>query len=93
MAVLDNLECQVMKCWIIQTLLYVFFFFLHFNEITAEELSFQFCSRNSVNFQELARCSDDFSGAQLKAVCVEAVSNIFYVSSISRNIYIYIIHI
>jgi 26S proteasome regulatory subunit T5 len=26
-----------------------------------------------VNFQELARCTDDFNGAQLKAVCVEAV--------------------
>lgn len=25
-----------------------------------------------VNFEELARCTDDFSGAQLKAVCVEA---------------------
>lgn len=25
-----------------------------------------------VNFQELARCTDDFNGAQLKAVCVEA---------------------
>jgi 26S proteasome regulatory subunit T5 len=26
----------------------------------------------SVNFEELARCCDDFNGAQLKAVCVEA---------------------
>jgi len=26
----------------------------------------------SVNFEELARCTDDFNGAQLKAVCVEA---------------------
>lgn len=26
----------------------------------------------SVNFEELARCSDDFNGAMLKAVCVEA---------------------
>ena len=25
-----------------------------------------------VNFKELARCTDDFNGAQLKAVCVEA---------------------
>ena len=25
-----------------------------------------------VNFQELARCTEDFNGAQLKAVCVEA---------------------
>merc|ERR1719253_2088050 len=27
---------------------------------------------DSVNFEELARCCDDFNGAQLKAVCVEA---------------------
>lgn len=27
-----------------------------------------------MNFEELARCTDDFNGAQLKAVCVEAVS-------------------
>ncbi len=28
-----------------------------------------------VNFEELARCTDDFNGAQCKAVCVEAVSH------------------
>merc|ERR1711939_1243116 len=27
---------------------------------------------DSVNYEELARCTDDFNGAQLKAVCVEA---------------------
>ncbi|KAK5970336.1 Proteasome (Prosome macropain) 26S subunit ATPase 3 [Trichostrongylus colubriformis] len=27
-----------------------------------------------VNFEELARCTDDFNGAQCKAVCVEAVN-------------------
>ncbi|XP_065844924.1 26S proteasome regulatory subunit 6A-B-like [Oscarella lobularis] len=27
---------------------------------------------SKVNFEELARCTDDFNGAQLKAVCVEA---------------------
>jgi 26S proteasome regulatory subunit T5 len=27
---------------------------------------------SDVNFEELARCSEDFNGAQLKAVCVEA---------------------
>lgn len=26
-----------------------------------------------VNFDELARCTDDYNGAMLKAVCVEAV--------------------
>jgi 26S proteasome regulatory subunit T5 len=25
-----------------------------------------------VNYEELARCTDDFNGAQCKAVCVEA---------------------
>ncbi|KAI6183196.1 Rpt-5 [Aphelenchoides bicaudatus] len=28
--------------------------------------------QNTVNFEELARCTDDFNGAQCKAVCVEA---------------------
>lgn len=27
---------------------------------------------SDTNFKELARCTDDFNGAQLKAVCVEA---------------------
>ena len=27
-----------------------------------------------VNFDELSRCTDDYNGAMLKAVCVEAVS-------------------
>lgn len=30
-----------------------------------------------MNYEELARCTDDFNGAQCKAVCVEAVSMIF----------------
>jgi 26S proteasome regulatory subunit T5 len=29
-------------------------------------------NKDEVNFQELARATDDFNGAQLKAVCVEA---------------------
>jgi 26S proteasome regulatory subunit T5 len=28
--------------------------------------------QNDVNFEELARSTDDFNAAQLKAVCVEA---------------------
>lgn len=31
-----------------------------------------------VNFEELSRSTDDFNGAQCKAVCVEAVSKLFY---------------
>ncbi len=45
-----------------------------------------FCSRiiyvlflaiysKDVNFEELARSTDDFNGAQCKAVCVEAVND------------------
>lgn len=34
---------------------------------------FSFFSKD-VNFDELSRCTDDFNGAQCKAVCVEAVS-------------------
>jgi len=29
-------------------------------------------SKKDVNWQELARCTDEFNGAQMKAVCVEA---------------------
>ena len=34
---------------------------------------YPFCSPD-VNFDELSRCTDDYNGAMLKAVCVEAVS-------------------
>ncbi|XP_018647085.1 26S protease regulatory subunit 6a, putative [Schistosoma mansoni] len=34
--------------------------------------------QKDVNFEELARCTDDFNGAQCKAVCVEAVSCTHY---------------
>lgn len=30
-------------------------------------------TNKDVNFEELARCTDDFNGAQCKAVCIEAV--------------------
>lgn len=33
-----------------------------------------FVNSGDVNYEELARCTDDFNGAQCKAVCVEAVS-------------------
>lgn len=33
-----------------------------------------------VNFDELSRCTDDFNGAMLKAVCVEAVSSLNFPS-------------
>ncbi|CAF5043753.1 unnamed protein product, partial [Rotaria magnacalcarata] len=29
-------------------------------------------TNKDVNFEELARCTDDFNGAQCKAVCIEA---------------------
>ena len=31
-------------------------------------------TNKDVNFEELSRCTDDFNGAQCKAVCIEAVS-------------------
>lgn len=45
--------------------------------MTALKWKFQIHSRKmnvhpDVNFEELARSTDDFNGAQLKAVCVEA---------------------
>ena len=36
--------------------------------------SLSFLLSPDVNFDELARCTDDYNGAMLKAVCVEAVS-------------------
>jgi hypothetical protein len=33
----------------------------------------------AVNFEEIARSTEDFNGAQLKAVCVEAVSRICHI--------------
>ena len=36
---------------------------IHSRKMTTDE---------DVNFEELARCTDDFNGAQCKAVCVEA---------------------
>lgn len=48
-------------------------------------ITFSSCSKE-VNFEELARCTDDFNGAQLKAVCVEAVStNTFILSIYEKN--------
>ena len=37
-----------------------------------------------VNYEELARCTDDFNGAQCKAVCVEA-GTIFYKCCVGEN--------
>jgi ATP-dependent 26S proteasome regulatory subunit len=42
-------------------------------------------TNKDVNFEELARCTDDFNGAQCKAVCIEAVCiYIFYKSKKSK---------
>ena len=38
-------------------------------------MMFLYFSSADVNYEELSRCTDDFNGAQCKAVCVEAVSN------------------
>lgn len=53
---------------------------------------------DSVNFEELARCTDDMNGAQLKAVCVEAgmlvcsFSSLFIVSFYSPPSICYVLH-
>ena len=31
--------------------------------------------KDDTNFEELARCCDDFNGAQCKAICVEVIRN------------------
>ncbi len=36
-------------------------------------------TNKDVNFEELARCTDDFNGAQCKAVCIEAVCLYIYI--------------
>jgi 26S proteasome regulatory subunit T5 len=37
-----------------------------------EESNLSPSNNSDVNFEEIARCTNDFNGAQLKAVCVEA---------------------
>ncbi len=44
---------------------------------------FQMNVSPDVNYEELARSTDDFNGAQLKAVCVEA--GILYPSRVERK--------
>jgi 26S proteasome regulatory subunit T5 len=51
---------------------------------------FEICATFSspdVNFDELARCTDDFNGAQCKAVCVEAVGLIRTLNFFEINIF------
>lgn len=38
-----------------------------------------------VNFDELSRCTDDYNGAMLKAVCVEAVRAVTEIDHFSRS--------
>uniref|UniRef100_A0A8C4XRC6 Proteasome 26S subunit, ATPase 3 n=1 Tax=Falco tinnunculus TaxID=100819 RepID=A0A8C4XRC6_FALTI len=59
-------------CWVLRklhTLLLLFGTCSHFSP-----LPFPIHISPDVNYEELARCTDDFNGAQCKAVCVEAVS-------------------
>lgn len=41
--------------------------------IRSVKFFFSFIFSTDVNYEELSRCTDDFNGAQCKAVCVEAV--------------------
>ncbi len=43
-------------------------------------------TNKDVNFEELARCTDDFNGAQCKAVCIEAVCIYIYSRSKTQNL-------
>lgn len=43
-----------------------------------------------VNFEELSRCTEDFNGAQCKAVCVEAVCYTHDVLSVQFHVIIII---
>jgi 26S proteasome regulatory subunit T5 len=40
-------------------------------------------TNKDVNFEELARCTDDFNGAQCKAVCIEAVRIISFFENLT----------
>ena len=42
---------------------------------------------SDVNYEELARSTDDFNGAQLKAVCVEAVSQYLVDNDTYRSLF------
>lgn len=44
------------------------------------------CFSKDVNFEELARCTDDFNGAQCKAVCVEAVRLLFAIFPVCSSV-------
>merc|ERR1711916_270984 len=41
-------------------------------KIHARKMNYAKDGNQAVNFEELARCTEDFNGAMLKAVCVEA---------------------
>jgi 26S proteasome regulatory subunit T5 len=78
----EEARARILQVCYLQTSSPLCFFFLLFrteylNLMTASTLIFQIHSRKmnvhpDVNFEELARSTDDFNGAQLKAVCVEA---------------------
>ena len=43
-------------------------------------------TNKDVNFEELSRCTDDFNGAQCKAVCIEAVCYKYIYSIIEKRL-------
>ena len=61
-----------------------------FDVTQTEWYVFPFCSPD-VNFDELSRCTDDYNGAMLKAVCVEAVSQKSILSFRVKYDYVYLV--
>ncbi|VDP43049.1 unnamed protein product [Heligmosomoides polygyrus] len=55
----------------VKWVLFLIFSLMHLLILIRFFVSFQLLHKD-VNFEELARCTDDFNGAQCKAVCVEA---------------------
>ncbi len=68
--VLVSLSSTRARCPARKVCLFFFFFFI----LTFCLVSDEGCetTRADINFEELARCTQDFNGAMLKAVCVEA---------------------
>lgn len=61
-------------CWVLRKLHTLLFLLFGTCSQTFFPLSPPADVSPDVNYEELARCTDDFNGAQCKAVCVEAVS-------------------
>ena len=68
--------CLVDQCVYSQPIFALFFFFSQCSaqilRIHSRAMSYAKEGNHAVNFEEIARSTEDFNGAMLKAVCVEA---------------------